>query len=222
MHSRTRSRTLEWAADHAPGDAVDAAPAPISIARLEKSFGRSHATRRARPGGRPGPGARLSGSQRSGKTTTIRILLGLIGADGGSVRLLGGDPWTDRVRLHRRLAYVPGEVDLWPPSPGRGHRPAGSAAGRARRPPPRRAPRTLRARPTKKVRSYSKGTGRRSRSSPPSPPRPSCCCSTSRPRDSTRSWPMPSATASRTSGAPAARCCCRATPSPRSKPCATT
>ena len=73
--------------------------------------------------------------------------LGLIGADGGSVRLLGGDPWTDRVRLHRRLAYVPGEVDLWPPSPGRGHRPAGSAAGRARRPPPRRAPRTLRARP---------------------------------------------------------------------------
>ena len=115
--------------------------------RLKKSFGRSRAldgldleVARGQVHGYLGPNG-------SGKTTTIRILLGLIGADGGSVRLLGGDPWTDRVRLHRRLAYVPGEVDLWPPSPGRGHRPAGSAAGRARRPPPRRAPRTLRARP---------------------------------------------------------------------------
>src|SRR5262249_14024482 len=50
----------------------------------------------------------------SGKTTTIRILLGLLRADAGSVVLLGGDPWRDAVELHRRLAYVPGEVSLWP------------------------------------------------------------------------------------------------------------
>ncbi|GAB4585617.1 ABC transporter ATP-binding protein [Nocardia sp. IFM 10818] len=54
------------------------------------------------------------GPNGSGKTTTIRILLGLLRADGGTVRLLGGDPWHDAVALHARLAYVPGEVALWP------------------------------------------------------------------------------------------------------------
>jgi ABC-2 type transport system ATP-binding protein len=54
------------------------------------------------------------GPNGSGKTTTIRILLGLLRADGGSARLLGGDPWRDAVTLHRRLAYVPGDVTLWP------------------------------------------------------------------------------------------------------------
>ncbi|MGO8960796.1 MAG: ATP-binding cassette domain-containing protein [Streptosporangiaceae bacterium] len=54
------------------------------------------------------------GPNGSGKTTTIRILLGLLRADGGSARLLGGDPWRDAVPLHRRLAYVPGDVTLWP------------------------------------------------------------------------------------------------------------
>ncbi len=54
------------------------------------------------------------GPNGSGKTTTIRILLGLLRADGGSVRLLGGDPWSEATELHRRLAYVPGDVSLWP------------------------------------------------------------------------------------------------------------
>ncbi|MCU0311961.1 MAG: ABC transporter ATP-binding protein [Acidimicrobiales bacterium] len=54
------------------------------------------------------------GPNGSGKTVTIRILLGLLRADGGSARLLGGDPWHDAVELHRRLAYVPGDVSLWP------------------------------------------------------------------------------------------------------------
>ena len=54
------------------------------------------------------------GPNGSGKTTTIRVLLGLIRADEGSVRLLDGDPWHDAVALHRRLAYVPGDVALWP------------------------------------------------------------------------------------------------------------
>jgi ABC-2 type transport system ATP-binding protein len=54
------------------------------------------------------------GPNGAGKTTTIRILLGLLRADGGTARLLGGDPWRDAVALHRRLAYVPGDVTLWP------------------------------------------------------------------------------------------------------------
>ncbi len=54
------------------------------------------------------------GPNGAGKSTTIRILLGLMRADSGTVRLLGGDPWTDAVALHREIAYVPGDVTLWP------------------------------------------------------------------------------------------------------------
>ena len=54
------------------------------------------------------------GPNGSGKSTTIRILLGLLRADSGTARLLEGDPWADADRLHRRLAYVPGDVTLWP------------------------------------------------------------------------------------------------------------
>ncbi|MGZ5416127.1 MAG: ABC transporter ATP-binding protein [Nocardioides sp.] len=54
------------------------------------------------------------GPNGSGKSTTIRVLLGLLRADAGEVHLLGGDPWHEAAALHRRLAYVPGEVALWP------------------------------------------------------------------------------------------------------------
>ncbi|MBA4608441.1 ABC transporter ATP-binding protein [Aeromicrobium sp. Marseille-Q0843] len=54
------------------------------------------------------------GPNGAGKSTTIRVLLGLLRASSGTVRLLGGDPWRDVVALHRRLAYVPGDVVLWP------------------------------------------------------------------------------------------------------------
>jgi ABC-2 type transport system ATP-binding protein len=54
------------------------------------------------------------GPNGAGKSTTIRILLGLLRADAGRAMLLGGDPWRDAVSLHRRLAYVPGDVTLWP------------------------------------------------------------------------------------------------------------
>jgi len=54
------------------------------------------------------------GPNGAGKTTALRVLLGLARADGGRATLLGGDPWRDAVALHRRLAYVPGDVALWP------------------------------------------------------------------------------------------------------------
>jgi ABC-2 type transport system ATP-binding protein len=54
------------------------------------------------------------GPNGAGKSVTMRILLGLLRADGGRVELLGGDPWRDAVSLHRRLAYVPGDTNLWP------------------------------------------------------------------------------------------------------------
>jgi ABC-2 type transport system ATP-binding protein len=54
------------------------------------------------------------GPNGAGKSTTIRVLLGLVRSDSGTARLLGGDPWHDAVALHRQIAYVPGDVTLWP------------------------------------------------------------------------------------------------------------
>ena len=53
------------------------------------------------------------GPNGAGKSVTIRVLLGLLKPDSGDAQLLGGDPWNDAVELHRRLAYVPGDVSLW-------------------------------------------------------------------------------------------------------------
>jgi len=58
------------------------------------------------------------GPNGAGKTTTIRVLLGLLRRDGGDAVLLGGDPWRDATALHSRLAYVPGDVTLWPAMTG--------------------------------------------------------------------------------------------------------
>src|SRR5215210_6289041 len=54
------------------------------------------------------------GPNGAGKSTTIRVLLGLLRPSSGSARMLGGDPWSEAATLHRRLAYVPGDVNLWP------------------------------------------------------------------------------------------------------------
>ncbi|AXK45690.1 ABC transporter ATP-binding protein [Brachybacterium saurashtrense] len=94
---------------HADGTA----PA-ISLSGLTKSFGAVRALDGLDLEVAPGEVHGLLGPNGAGKSTTIRILLGILRHDAGTVRLLGGDPWTDAVQLHRHLAYVPGDVELWP------------------------------------------------------------------------------------------------------------
>ena len=92
---------------------TSATPA-ISISGLHKSFGRTVALDGLDLSVDTGEVHGFLGPNGSGKTTTIRVLLGLLRAGAGTVRLLGGDPWRDATTLHRRLAYVPGDVTLWP------------------------------------------------------------------------------------------------------------
>jgi ABC-2 type transport system ATP-binding protein len=86
----------------------------IEIRGLRKSFGRTTALDGLDLEVRAGEVHAFLGPNGAGKTTTIRILLGLLRKDAGEAGLLGGDPWRDAVTLHRRLAYVPGDVTLWP------------------------------------------------------------------------------------------------------------
>jgi ABC-2 type transport system ATP-binding protein len=86
----------------------------ITVAGLTKSFGPTRALDGLDLGVRAGEVHGFLGPNGAGKTTTIRILLGLLRADSGTAEVLGGDPWMDAVALHRRLAYVPGDVTLWP------------------------------------------------------------------------------------------------------------
>jgi len=87
---------------------------PIEIHGLTKNFGSVRALDGLELTVREGEVHGFLGPNGAGKSTTIRILLGVVKADGGSARLLGGDPWTDAVELHRHIAYVPGDVTLWP------------------------------------------------------------------------------------------------------------
>src|ERR1044072_8282087 len=86
----------------------------IEVAGLRKAFGRTLALDGLDLSVRTGEVHGFLGPNGSGKSPTIRVLLGLLRADGGRARLLDGDPWRDAVRLHRRIAYVPGDVMLWP------------------------------------------------------------------------------------------------------------
>jgi ABC-2 type transport system ATP-binding protein len=88
--------------------------APIEISGLRKSFGTTVALDGLDLTVEQGEIHGFLGPNGAGKSTTIRVLLGLLRADGGQARLLGGDPWTDVAQLHRRIAYVPGDVALWP------------------------------------------------------------------------------------------------------------
>jgi ABC-2 type transport system ATP-binding protein len=86
----------------------------ISASGLVKDFGTTRALDHLEMTVLAGEVHGFLGPNGAGKTTTIRILLGLLRKSGGKVTLLGGDPWRDAADLHRRLAYVPGEVNLWP------------------------------------------------------------------------------------------------------------
>ncbi|GAB3196777.1 ABC transporter ATP-binding protein [Geodermatophilus arenarius] len=130
----------------------------ISIAGLVKTFGATRALDGLDLEVDTGEVHGFLGPNGSGKSTTLRVLLGLLRPDAGRVRLLGGDPWRDAVALHRRLAYVPGDVTLWPTISG------GEAIdliGRLRGglDPRRRAELLDRfdLDPRKKARTYSKG-----------------------------------------------------------------
>jgi ABC-2 type transport system ATP-binding protein len=130
----------------------------ISVTDLVKTFGATRALDGLDLEVARGEVHGFLGPNGSGKSTTIRVLLGLLRADSGRVELLGGDPWRDAVALHRRLAYVPGDVDLWPALTG------GEVIdllGRLRGGIDKDRRATLLDRfaldPTKKARTYSKG-----------------------------------------------------------------
>ena len=130
----------------------------ISLEGLSKNFGRTRALDGLDLKVRHGEVQGFLGPNGAGKSTTIRILLGLLRADGGRARLFGGDPWRDAVALHRRLAYVPGDVSLWPNLTG-GETIDLLARLRGGLNPSRKAELLERFQldPTKKARTYSKG-----------------------------------------------------------------
>lgn len=130
----------------------------IEISNLVKRFGSTTALDGLTMSVPTGQVHGFLGPNGAGKSTTIRVLLGLLRADSGTTRLLGGDPWHDAATLHRRLAYVPGDVNLWPNLTG------GEAIdiiGRARGGLDKAKRAMLIERfdldPTKKGRAYSKG-----------------------------------------------------------------
>lgn len=86
----------------------------IEISKLTKSFGKQKALDGVDLIVNEGEIYGFIGPNGAGKSTTIRILLGMLRKDSGNVKLLGGDPWNDAVKLHEQIAYVPGDVSLWP------------------------------------------------------------------------------------------------------------
>lgn len=91
------------------------AQAPLlNVHHLQKKFGQFHALTDVDFKIYPGEVFGFIGPNGAGKSTTIRVLLGLIRASGGQATLFGQDVWRDSVAIHRRIAYVPGDVTLWP------------------------------------------------------------------------------------------------------------
>ena len=88
--------------------------AAIEVQALTKNFGQVRALDGLDLTVAEGEVHGFLGPNGAGKSTTIRVLLGLVRSDSGTARLLGGDPWHDAVALHRQIAYVPGDVTLWP------------------------------------------------------------------------------------------------------------
>lgn len=88
--------------------------AAVSVSKLVKSFGTTKALDGLDLSVNTGEVYGILGPNGAGKTTLLRILLGLMRQDSGEARVLDSDPWKDVTTLHRRLAYVPGDVALWP------------------------------------------------------------------------------------------------------------
>ena len=130
----------------------------VDVRGLEKNFGALRALDGLELRVATGTVAGFLGPNGSGKSTTIRILLGLLRADGGTATLLGGDPWRDAVELHRRVAYVAGDVTLWPNlTGGQAIDILGALRGDLDRTRVDRFLQLFDLDPTKKARSYSKG-----------------------------------------------------------------
>ncbi|WP_394554248.1 ATP-binding cassette domain-containing protein [Agromyces sp. MMS24-JH15] len=137
--------------------------AVISTRGLVKRFGRTTALDGLDLEVAAGEVHGFLGPNGAGKSTTIRILLGLARASGGEATLFGRDPWTDAADLHTRVAYVPGDVAIWPNFTGgeaidlltrlRGGM-ADKAAYRERK---QRLLEAFQLDPRKKGRAYSKG-----------------------------------------------------------------
>jgi ABC-2 type transport system ATP-binding protein len=130
----------------------------VDVSALVKSFGRTNALDGLDLSVRTGEVHGFLGPNGAGKSTTLRVLLGQLKANGGSATVFGRDPWRDAVEIHRQLAYVPGDVSLWPNLSGgeiidlltrlRG---GADAVLRAQ------LIEAFQLEPTKKARSYSKG-----------------------------------------------------------------
>jgi ABC-2 type transport system ATP-binding protein len=130
----------------------------ITITGLVKTFGATRALDGLDLAVATGEVHGFLGPNGAGKTTTIRVLLGLLRADAGEARMLGGDPWHDAVTLHRRLAYVPGDVYLWPNlTGGEAIDLLGSLRGGLDQGRRDRLIERLQLDPTKRCRTYSKG-----------------------------------------------------------------
>jgi len=132
--------------------------AVIEVRNLAKTFGRVRALDGLALSVSAGEVHGFLGPNGAGKSTTLRVLLGLLKADSGAATVLGRDPWGDAVELHRDIAYVPGDVSLWPNLTG------GETIDLLTRlrggTDPRRREQLLRdfeLDPKKKARSYSKG-----------------------------------------------------------------
>ena len=130
----------------------------IEVRNLHKAFGATKALAGLDLVVERGQVMGFLGPNGSGKSTAIRVLMGLLRHDSGEVGLLGGDPWKDAVQLHRRVAYVPGDVSLWPTLTGGEIIDLLGQLGSGLD-PKRRAEMIERfdLDPTKKARTYSKG-----------------------------------------------------------------
>ena len=195
----------------------------ISVQGLTKSFGRTPALQGLDLHVGVGEVHGFLGPNGAGKTTTLRVLLGLLSREGGEVTLLGGDPWRDATELHRRLAYVPGDVASGRTSPGArdidllarlrgGLDPdrRGRAAGALRARPHEEGQGLLQGQPAEGGAGGGPRVGRRAAPARRADLRP-------RPAHGGR---VPALRARR-SGPAGGRSCSRATSSARSRPCAT-